>query len=103
MTAASKVSLSLFYEACMTYLVTGCSPVHSLAFAKTHKSGSTTIQNLILRYGYTRDLTFALPLKGWMFNQTTKFNATTLVRHYARNPGHMFNFFASHSRWNIKG
>ena len=37
-----------------------------------------------------------------MFNQSIEFNATTSVRHYAGNPGQMFNFFASHSRWNIK-
>ena len=65
-----------------------CTPVQSLAFAKTHKAGSTTLQNIILRYGYLRDLTFAIPAwKGWMFDQTRSFNASTLVRRYVNNPG----------------
>ena len=37
-----------------------------------------------------------------MFDQTRTFNASTLVRRYVNNPGHMYNFFASHSRWNIE-
>ena len=79
-----------------------CSPVQSLAFAKTHKAGSTTLQNIILRYGYLRDLTFALPArKGWMFDQTRPFNVKNQVRRYKNNPSHMYNFFASHSQWNI--
>ena len=65
-----------------------CTPVQSVAFAKTHKAGSTTLQNIILRYGYLRDLTFAIPAwKGWMFDQTRSFNASTLVRRYVNNPG----------------
>ena len=68
-----------------------CTPVQSLAFAKTHKAGSTTLQNIILRYGYLRDLTFAIPAwKGWMFDQTRSFNASTLVRRYVNNPGLKF-------------
>ena len=74
-----------------------CKPEQRLAFAKTHKTGSTTLQNIILRYGYLRDLTFALPArKGWMFNQTIPFNVKNLVRRYKNNPSHMYNFFASH-------
>ena len=55
-----------------------------------------------MRYGYSHDLTFALPAIGWMFNQSLPFNAQTLVKHYPWNPSHMFNFFVSHSQWNLK-
>ena len=27
-----------------------CEPIHKLAFAKTHKTGSSTLQNIIFRY-----------------------------------------------------
>lgn len=80
-----------------------CEPKVSVAFAKTHKTGSTTLQNILLRYGYLRDLTFAIPARrGWMFNQSRPLNASTSVRRYYKNPANMFNFFASHSQWNLK-
>lgn len=40
-----------------------CQPVHNIAFVKTHKAGSSTIANILQRYGITHDLTFALPNK----------------------------------------
>ena len=79
-----------------------CKPIQSLAFAKTHKSGSTTLQNIILRYGFKNDLTLALPTKGWMCDQKIPFNATTMIKHYKDNPSHLFNLFVSHSFWNLK-
>ena len=79
-----------------------CKPIQSLAFAKTHKSGSTTLQNIILRYGFKNDLTLALPTKGWMCDQKIPFNATTMIKHYKDNPSHLLNLFVSHSFWNLK-
>jgi hypothetical protein len=79
-----------------------CQPKTSLAFAKTHKTGSTTLQNIILRQAYSRDLTVAVPTKGWVFNLKVPFNATNLVKHYPWNPHHKFDIFASHSVWNTK-
>ncbi|XP_069183986.1 galactosylceramide sulfotransferase isoform X2 [Procambarus clarkii] len=38
-----------------------CSPHTHIMFLKTHKCASTTVQNIFLRYGYTHNLTFALP------------------------------------------
>lgn len=35
-------------------------PRHHIAFVKIHKAASSTIQNVFLRYGYTRNLTFVL-------------------------------------------
>ena len=36
-------------------------PTSKLIFLKTHKTGSTTLQNIILRYGIKNNLTFVLP------------------------------------------
>ncbi|XP_033101863.1 galactosylceramide sulfotransferase-like [Anneissia japonica] len=43
---------------------TSCTPQKNIAFMKTHKCGSSTMQNIIMRYGDTRNLTFALPKIG---------------------------------------
>ncbi|XP_069104850.1 galactose-3-O-sulfotransferase 3-like [Argopecten irradians] len=44
------------------YTVRG-DPVQHIAFIKVHKSASTTVENIFLRYGYENDLVFALPRK----------------------------------------
>ena len=38
--------------------------VHHVAFLKVHKTGSSTIQNVFLRFGYKRKLSIVLPTKG---------------------------------------
>ncbi|XP_050700188.1 galactosylceramide sulfotransferase-like [Eriocheir sinensis] len=41
-----------------------CTPSNHLFFLKTHKCASSTVQNILFRYGYSRNLTFALPRSG---------------------------------------
>jgi len=38
-----------------------CSPRRHIYFLKTHKTGSSTVQNILLRYGLKNNLNFALP------------------------------------------
>ena len=38
-----------------------CKPVNNILFLKTHKTGSSTVTNILNRYGDSRDLMFALP------------------------------------------
>jgi len=47
-----------------------CTPKSNIFFLKTHKTGSSTVQNLLLRYGDKNNLTFALPRSttGHVFN-----------------------------------
>ena len=53
-----------------------CSPIKSISFAKTHKTGSSTVQNIFLRYGWENNLTFVLPEKRtWMFGFKTQFRS----------------------------
>ena len=53
-----------------------CSPIKSISFAKTHKTGSSTVQNVFLRYGWENNLTFVLPEKRtWMFGFKTQFRS----------------------------
>ena len=41
--------------------------VHHLGFLKVHKAGSTTMQNMLFRFGLKRNLTFLLPKRGNYF------------------------------------
>ena len=42
-----------------------CDPQENIVFLKTHKTASSTIQNIFFRYGLKNSLRFALPEKGW--------------------------------------
>lgn len=52
-----------------------CSPVQNIIFVKTHKTASSTVQNLMYRYGTKHELTFALPKNnGNRFSYPAKFS-----------------------------
>lgn len=40
-----------------------CKPQTRIAFVKVHKAGSTTVMNILQRFGLKRNLTFVLPIK----------------------------------------
>ena len=42
-----------------------CHQQENIVFLKTHKTASSTIQNIFFRYGLKNSLRFALPEKGW--------------------------------------
>ena len=42
-----------------------CHQQENIVFLKTHKTASSTIQNIFFRYGLKNRLRFALPEKGW--------------------------------------
>ena len=79
-----------------------CKPMQNLAFAKTHKTGGSTLQNIFLRYGYKNGLKFAIPLKNWIFSLDKIFDAETMVTKYDWNPTNTFNIMAWHGLWNGK-
>ncbi|XP_038059561.1 galactosylceramide sulfotransferase-like [Patiria miniata] len=60
-----------------------CQPNHRFVFIKIHKTGSSTIATMLQRYGYRRDLTFALPSGAAhsfpMSNQRYRFDTPQLV------------------------
>ena len=76
-----------------------CKPKTKVAFAKTHKTGSSTLQNIIFRYGVGHDLTFAIPPKSWMFSFKETFKSE-MVLHGPWAPLKNFDLFAFHSVWN---
>ena len=79
-----------------------CTPVRKLIFAKTHKTGSTTLQNLMFRYGTKNNLTFVLPnSKWWFFNHYRSFKASDAEDFNNANTNSTSkDIFAIHSVWN---
>ena len=70
-----------------------------IAFAKTHKTGSSTLQNIFFRFGVKHNLTFALPPnKSWMFSFKEPFNSSLVLR--GPWEGMTFDMFIFHSIWN---
>ncbi|RUS75493.1 hypothetical protein EGW08_016742 [Elysia chlorotica] len=45
----------------VTFRAGTCTPVTNVAFVKTHKAGSSTVANILQRFGISHNLTFALP------------------------------------------
>ncbi|KAJ8372627.1 hypothetical protein AAFF_G00280920 [Aldrovandia affinis] len=79
-------------------LTARCSPKRHLMFLKTHKTGGTTVQNMLLRYVDSRNLTLATPPRGRVtFNEKFPFSAN-YVRDYNKQ---QYDVIAHHLRFKI--
>ncbi|CAM9376667.1 unnamed protein product [Lampetra planeri] len=70
-------------------------------FMKTHKTASSTFQNILFRFGEKNNLTFAFPYGAYQFFYPYDFKASSvapLPRHAA---GGRFHFLCSHMRFNM--
>lgn len=76
---------------------TPCEPVNNILFLKTHKTGSSTVTNILNRYGDSRDLLFALPfgLKTYHFSWPRSFLLRYAIA-FAKEP----NILCNHARFN---
>uniref|UniRef100_A0A667ZQN4 Galactose-3-O-sulfotransferase 4 n=1 Tax=Myripristis murdjan TaxID=586833 RepID=A0A667ZQN4_9TELE len=75
-----------------------CRPHNHVMFLKTHKTASSTVLNMLYRFGEERDLHFALPL-GYQLGYPLPFNAHR-VKGY-RGPRAMeFHIMGNHMRFN---
>merc|ERR1712156_906301 len=75
-----------------------CAPKTQVAFAKTHKTGSSTLQNIFFRYGDSHALTFAIPERSWMYPFKEPFNASMINKLPWAKLG--YDLFIFHSVWN---
>lgn len=75
-----------------------CQPRQHLVFLKTHKTASSTLINILHRFGDTRSLRFALPA-GYQFSYPRLFQA----RHVKgwRPSGPPFDILCHHMRFNL--
>ena len=67
-----------------TIAETECRMVKQLIFAKTHKTGSTTLQNIIFRFGEKNKLTFVLPKSGKHFFYPDKLFGKSMAEPYKK-------------------
>lgn len=75
-----------------------CYPKKNIAFIKTHKTGSTSVQNILLRYGYKNNAVFVLPkMQGNVISQKY-----LLHRSLVWPSSHEMNILAHHARFNLK-
>ena len=89
-----------------------CAPRRKIAFAKTHKSASSTVQNILLRYGLANGAEFLLPWSGnylgsasmltpFTVEQMDKANQTKIPWHRTlrKSPGG-YDISCFHCKWN---
>ncbi|XP_002731207.1 galactosylceramide sulfotransferase-like [Saccoglossus kowalevskii] len=80
-----------------------CEPQHQIVFIKTHKTASTTTCTIILRYGYIRNLSFALPPVSQRKFPTTELFTADKVEEYSNGiTNATFNIIPYHFRYNRK-
>ncbi|KAF6198883.1 hypothetical protein GE061_006906 [Apolygus lucorum] len=70
-------------------------------FLKTHKCASSTIQNILMRFGYRRHLDFVLPLKDNYLGHPAQFNRNMIPRELT-SFNQTYNIFTHHSRYNYE-
>lgn len=70
-----------------------CSPEKHIFFLKTHKTASSTIQNILYRYGDTNNLTFAMPRSG------NRFMYPFYIRKTMLRPETHYNIICNHMRY----
>ena len=78
-----------------------CKPKNNIAFIKTHKTGSTTITNILNRYGDLRDLNVVIPASGHMrfsWPRLFHWSSVDLLRMEGR-PG---NILCNHARYGLR-
>ncbi|XP_063043474.1 galactose-3-O-sulfotransferase 4 isoform X2 [Engraulis encrasicolus] len=74
-----------------------CRPHTHVMFLKTHKTASSTVLNMLYRFGEERGLRFALPL-GYQFGYPLLFNAHR-VKGYRGQQAVEFNIMGNHMRF----
>ena len=77
-----------------------CDPVNKILFLKTHKTGSSTITNILNRYGDSRDLNMILPKsdKVFTFYWPTRFRFSFTANLFGMEP----HILCNHARYNRK-
>ncbi|XP_075728929.1 galactosylceramide sulfotransferase [Rhipicephalus microplus] len=78
----------------------GCSERHRVAFIKTHKCAGTSVQNILMRFGYSRNLTFAVGPRDVYLGHPTRFRHD-MVPDLSRY-GREYHILAHHNRFSTR-
>ena len=77
-------------------------PRKKVAFVKTHKCASTSIQNILIRFGITNNLNFVLPSKEPHFGNHVPFSRSMMIGTLWEEAGLNYDMFLVHTRWNFQ-
>lgn len=77
-----------------------CNPKRNVVFLRTHKTGSSTLQAILYRYGELNNLTFALPEIGANLGAPKLFHPR-FVRANSKNK--RYNMLVGHARYDKWG
>ncbi|KAF4530266.1 hypothetical protein B566_EDAN007307 [Ephemera danica] len=75
-----------------------CFPKKKIAFLKTHKCASSTVQNILFRFGEAHGLKFVLPLSGNYLGRSQHFERRMVETAPWHHLG--YDIFAMHTMWN---
>ncbi|XP_078583797.1 galactosylceramide sulfotransferase-like [Branchiostoma floridae x Branchiostoma japonicum] len=59
-----------------------CRPKSNIVFLKSHKTASSTVQNILMRYGLANNLTFALPKRENFLNWPKFFHKSSVLQEH---------------------
>uniref|UniRef100_A0A3Q3ALX0 Galactose-3-O-sulfotransferase 2 n=1 Tax=Kryptolebias marmoratus TaxID=37003 RepID=A0A3Q3ALX0_KRYMA len=76
-----------------------CPPKTHVVFLKTHKTASSSVLNILYRYGDSRNLTFALPLKKRRQMFYPLFFNPRFVEGFSSRSGTVFHIMCNHMRF----
>ncbi|KAM4042594.1 uncharacterized protein ACNLHF_013194 isoform 4-T5 [Anomaloglossus baeobatrachus] len=76
-----------------------CQPKDNIFFLKTHKTASSSIMNILFRYGEFCNLTFAFPIEGASYAYANFFK-TSFVNGFSDQSKKIFNIMCHHMRFN---
>lgn len=79
------------------YKLGKCQPAHQVVFLKIHKAGSSTIMNLIARFGVCNNLVFALPRRQNYVNRLAPLNTSVFL---PPPPGRNYDLLCNHAVYN---
>lgn len=77
-----------------------CQPKSHIVFLKTHKTASSTILNILYRYGESRNMTFALPLNKHSQLFYPYYFAPYFVEGFSSRSVREFHIMCNHMRFN---
>ncbi|KAM8953773.1 galactose-3-O-sulfotransferase 2-like [Pelodytes ibericus] len=77
-----------------------CQPKKHIFFLKTHKTASSTIMNILFRFGDSRNLTFALPSMITHFSYANSFVAS-YVKDFSTEHNKTFHIMCHHMRFQL--
>ena len=84
-----------------------CERSRQFIFSKTHKTGSSTVQNILMRQVFHQNLSLVMPAKRtWLFPLLTQFsaNANIVADYYnqTQKRANTFDAFLYHATWNYR-